>query len=410
MRLLSPLVCAALVHQPAPRAVISLQLLADGLPPLSGSVKGLLVKDSREAIARRALKEQQLLEPNTQEMKLPTRSPRIQVGKKSKKGAGGKGGAGFGSKQSDSPISSMAQQALNLRAGTIAEKGVCLVPGVLSKESAAALHTCVKEELHAAFAAVEDDPKNCLGRFNVPVETFDKKRGYLLLPLVDEKSAAAEKGGNGPLVSALRELLSPGSPLAELFKETCDGGSGKNSPELYDLVALRTEAGASRQPIHSDTPWQKTPALFCAFIALANVRYEQGTTCFLPGTHTGSKGPRKAFDDGQFDPDARDAMLGKAESRYTMLKAGDAVVFNMNTLHAGTANYELEDGGGQRLLFILTFRNRKGKSELGHLPNLRFGYRDRRITLEDMQAELAGDDPFAGEHKHDGKAFGNGLL
>ena len=33
----------------------------------------------------------------------------------------------------------------------------------------------------------------------------------------------------------------------------------------------------------------------------------------------------------------------------------------MNTLHAGTANYAACDGGGQRLLFILTFRNTKAK-------------------------------------------------
>lgn len=92
-----------------------------------------------------------------------------------------------------------------------------------------------------------------------------------------------------------------------------------------------------------------------------------------------------------------------------MLKAGDAAFFNMNTLHAGTSNYELADGGAQRLLFILTFRNRKAKAQLGHAPNLRHGYRERGITLCDMQAELAGDDPFAGEAR-DGQPYGNGLL
>ena len=34
----------------------------------------------------------------------------------------------------------------------------------------------------------------------------------------------------------------------------------------------------------------------------------------------------------------RDAMLGAKQSAYTALKAGDAVVFDMRTLHAGTAN------------------------------------------------------------------------
>jgi hypothetical protein len=420
--ILPSLLCtAAFLRHPAPRAQ-----LVDALPPLSGSVKGLLVKDSREAIAARALKEKALLEPNMQEMKLPTRTPKAKVGKKKGSKGGGFGSGGFGSasskvkgkqggKESAAPPlpvrSNLAEQALALRADVLDEKGVCLVPGVLSKEAAQALHTCIGDELAAAYAAVEADPANSLGRFNVPAETFDPQRGYLLLPLVDEKSVAAGNGKNSPLVGALRELLAPGAPLADLFHEMCGGNTGKKaSPELYDLVGLRTEAGASRQPIHSDTPYQKIPGLFCAFIAPADVRFEQGSTAFLPGTHTGSKGPRKAFDEGQLDAAARDEMLSKAQARYTMLKAGDAVVFNMNTLHAGTANFALEDGGGQRLLYILTFRNLKAKENLGHLPNLRFGYRDRGITLADMQAELSGDDPFAGIHARDELPFGDGLL
>ena len=43
---------------------------------------------------------------------------------------------------------------------------------------------------------------------------------------------------------------------------------GGDDAELYDLVGLRTEPGAARQPIHFDTPYQKVPGLFCAFIAL----------------------------------------------------------------------------------------------------------------------------------------------
>ena len=92
-----------------------------------------------------------------------------------------------------------------------------------------------------------------------------------------------------------------------------------------------------------------------------------------------------------------------------MLKAGDAVFFNMNTLHAGTANFAKEEGGAQRLLLVLTFRNIQALGELGHEPNLRPGYRSRHITLADMQRELEGNDPFAGVHKFDRLAFGDGL-
>ena len=149
------------------------------------------------------------------------------------------------------------------------------------------------------------------------------------------------------------------------------------------------------------------PALFCAFIALRDVAYSMGTTVFLPRTHT-HKARRRSFDDGQIDG-RRDAMLKACPSRYTMLKAGDAVFFNMNTLHAGTANLPLADGGGQRLLFILTFRNRKAMAELGHAPNLRPAYRNRGITLDDVHRELASEAPFAGVHAADGRPFGDGL-
>ena len=92
-----------------------------------------------------------------------------------------------------------------------------------------------------------------------------------------------------------------------------------------------------------------------------------------------------------------------------MLQAGDAVFFNMNTLHAGTANFPEGQGGSQRLLFILPFRNRKARLALGHEPNLRPGYRNRGITLADMRRELASDEPFAGIHQGDGDPVGDGL-
>ena len=102
-------------------------------------------------------------------------------------------------------------------------------------------------------------------------------------------------------------------------------------------------------------------------------------------------------------------MLASAQPRHSMLQAGDAVFFNMNTLHAGTANFPEGQGGSQRLLFILTFRNRKARLALGHEPNLRPGYRNRGITLADMRRELASDEPFAGIHQGDGDPFGDGL-
>ena len=69
-----------------------------------------------------------------------------------------------------------------------------------------------------------------------------------------------------------------------------------------------------------------------------------GTTVFIPGTHLNTAQRRDTME-GQYD-NRRDEALAKAQSRYALLKAGDAVCFDMRTLHAGTANFPLEEGGG----------------------------------------------------------------
>ena len=345
--------------------------------------------------------QRELIEPNTALLERPNPKRKFAVKGGKKKGSGKasvRTGGGF---SAGNKSLTAEQQRVSLCANTLAADGICLVENVMSKETTETLFKSVQDELARSYDAVDRDATTCTPRFNVPVETFDPLRGYLLLPLRDEKSVESNEP-NGPIVSALRELLKPGSILGELFSETCGG----TTAEWYDLVALRTEAGAARQPIHFDTPYQKTPGLFCAFIALHDVRYTQGTTVFLPGTHLNTPA-RKAFVDGQHDG-RRKEMLTNVKSRYSLLKAGDAAVFDMRTLHAGTANFLEEDGGGQRLLFILTFRNRKAKESLGHAPNLRPGYRNRGITLAEMRRELDKDEPFAGIAS-DGKAFGDGL-
>lgn len=373
------------------------------LDPLSagaGAASTLLFQDHKKSMDRKAEEECEFLEPNTREMTLPKRRP--SGGKRGGAKAGSGGGGGFGAKAAKtSGAPSKVQQAHAIREEAVRTDGVCLVQDVMSKQTAAVLHGCVADELSRARAAVEEDPSCSVARFNVPVETHDPLRGYLLLPLRDEGSVEAAQPA-GPIVSALRELLAEDSKLGQLFGSTCGGGKA----ELYDLVALRTEPGAARQIIHYDTPYQKVPGLFCAFIALHDVEYEMGTTVFIPGTHVNSA-QRRAFEDGQYDG-GQEAMLRQAQSRYTLLKAGDAAFFDMRTLHAGTANFVAQAGGRQRLLFILTFRNLKAKQKLGHAPNLRPGYRHRGITLAEMRAELDGDAPFAGLAT-DGQPYGDGL-
>lgn len=146
----------------------------------------------------------------------------------------------------------------------------------------------------------------------------------------------------------------------------------------------------------------------CAFVALQDVPFSMGATMFVPGTHKNTAERRALIDLKGFSDGSREAALRSVRSRHTMLKAGDAVVFDMRTLHAGTANFAAEDGGKQRLLLAITFRYRKATEPLGHAPNLRPVYRDRGITLAEMRSELLSDAPFAGVAS-DGQPFGDGL-
>lgn len=276
-------------------------------PMPKGGASSLLFQDAKIAMTKRAERERELLEPNSRPMTAPKRAP--SNGKSSKGGGGGFGANGA--------TRTALQQATDMRADTLDSEGVCLIPGVLSTDSAARLRECVADELARSYAAVENDSSSSVARFNVPVETHDPKRGYLLLPLRDGRAVDAGEA-RGTLVCALQELLGPNSTLGAMFSTTCGG----ESAELYDLVALRTEAGAARQPVHSDTPYQKVPGLFCAFIALQDVRYEMGTTMFIPKTHLQTK-QRLSFDNGQFDGQRRETcdQTLRSHRRFSRLHA-----------------------------------------------------------------------------------------
>lgn len=276
--------------------------------------------------------------------------------------------------------------------------GVVRVPSVLCPEKTAALRAAIVTELELMRSDIRADPTRSVDYFYVPAEIhFSTPRGYILLPFCDRDAHDEGADGVGPIVTAARELLGKGSQLADLFGELCGAASGVD-PQLYDWCSLRTEPGAARQLVHADTPFQATPGLFCAFVALQDVEVPMGGTLFLPGTHLQTP-ERARYDAGGPAKSAMLANAAAAGARRAHLKAGDAVVFDMRVLHAGLPN--LAEGGAPRFLLAVTFRNPAARGALGHRPNLRPGYVGRH-TLASFQAELAGPAPFA--------AAGDGVL
>lgn len=348
-----------------------------------GAARAMLFNDQHKAMGRQAEDERELLENNMSEMKELSKKKRKQHKKKS-------AGVGFGA--ASPKVLSKFEEETQLLATAVQRDGVVLVPGVLQKETAATLRKCVLGEVETMRDAIRTDPSLSVSLFYVPADIhFSTPRGYVLLPFRDTESVKEGPDTVGPMVEAARELLSGDTPLSGLFGEMCDGANS----QMYDFCALRTEPGAARQVVHSDTPHQEIPGLFCAFIALQDVTMEMGGTMFFPKTHTRTA-QRKEFDSGD-----KLKMLKDSKPQYTMLKAGDAAFFDMRTLHAGLANLPEEQGGAERVLMAITFRNLKATGELGHKPNLRPGYVDM-FTLGELQEELSRDSPFQNS--------GNGLL
>ena len=168
-----------------------------------------------------------MLEPNLVELGPP--KPK-RGGKPGKKKATG-GGGGFGAQAAGADAAANA-----LRVETMKDDGICYVPNALSKELTARLSECVQDELRRSYAAVDEDPAVSIGRFNVPVETHDPYRGYLLLPLRDEQSVL-DSVDRGPMVEALAELLGPKSPMGRLFESS-------NTPPRHSLLHCTDAAHA----------------------------------------------------------------------------------------------------------------------------------------------------------------------
>lgn len=218
----------------------------------------------------------------------------------------------------------------------------------------------VVREIEDSRKIVEADPSQSLSRFNVPVETHDPLRGYVLLPLDD----------NVPV----KELF--GGIVGELFEKLCGDGL------FYDWFALRTEPGATRQLIHYDTPHSES--LFCIFIALQDVEFPMGPTVFLPGTHANTNERQ------QFDAGATLGMLNDFdEPEYAHLKAGDGAFFDMGCLHAVMSNL----GPDPRKLLVVTFRKEDSEhrtvAALGHKSNMRPDYVGK-LNLRHVRAESKG--------------------
>jgi ectoine hydroxylase-related dioxygenase (phytanoyl-CoA dioxygenase family) len=148
---------------------------------------------------------------------------------------------------------------------------------------------------------------------------------------------------------------------------------------LYELAALVSLPGASRQPVHSDLSFdggnstEQGASIVTAFAALQDIDATMGATLFLPATHSAevhsnfftydnfdlvfSSGDEE---DEEYEVDEEvvrerearmQALLEDWSAWRAELKAGDVSLFDSRCLHAGDANTSQR----QRVLFYCSF-------------------------------------------------------
>lgn len=358
----------------------------------SSMARDLLYQDQQSAMDNRALFEQTLLNNNIKKKKIELKAPKLRA-KQAKSGTG----FGAGASKVDPNVQLAMEQAK-----VVHRDGVLRIDGALSPQLADELREYVLQQ--QVLAAVRTEESLASSHSFYGVENQRKSRCDLQLSLLRGGYAADGNAiGNGNvgdddgsqkhvLADSLQHLLGEDGTLRFLYENlvTLKG-------EFYELAAVITDPGSTRQKVHPDLPFQDTAPLYVIFLALQDVDELMGPTSFLLRTHTAKE--NAIFKDPS--QEVRDAQLSSAECRLSTLKKGDAILFDARILHCGNAN-DLENGS-TRALFNFSFRNPKITADLGYKGSIRPGY-TQAMNLGDIGDALiaygkdvdGGDrDPFA---------------
>lgn len=359
---------------------------------ISDEARNILYQDQQEAMQRRSIEEEALLEPVTSLLSAPTLKPAKAIS-----------GTGFAAKPASQGALLAKQQAKTLK-----QEGVLLAPAVLQDATADALRAHVLEQQQLAKDATQADPTAARSFYGV--EQARAHRCDLQLSLLrggykaDGNVHINNNSGTHVLADALQEILGAQGSLRDLYERLVTPQG-----EFYELAAVVTHPGSPRQIIHPDLPFQKTAPLYVVFLALQDVTEAMGPTSFLLKTHTAAA--NAIFTSG--DPLIKNEQLSTADCRLSCLKKGDAVVFDARILHCGNANKAESTSGNAmednaaRALFNFSFRNPKVMGSLGYEGSIRPGY-CQAMSLADVGEALeaygsgTSPDPFA--------KYGSGLL
>lgn len=391
--------------------------------------KALLYQDQQQAMLRRSLFEEELLnrddnlimngDSKTMRVKNELMAPKISAAMLKRAQIKSSGGTGFGTAGSNikkpKQNNSVIQQQLELLAAEqikiLKKDGVIRINQAIPDGGLVVddILKYVLDEKEWADDRTRDNP-DLAGTF-FGVEPSRLYRTDLQLSLVGHEDRYDATGSDTSSGGARTDRIIPCDALQALLgregtlRALYEGLVGMEG-EFYEWAAVITHPGSQRQVVHPDLPFKDTAPLYVMFCALQDVSVDMGPTTFLLGTHTREENSKF----NSVDKEVKDNQLRQADCRLSLLKKGDAVVFDARILHCGNANHPLR--GGTRALLNLSFRNPLVRGSLGYDGSMRPGYTQAHMTLKDVTDCLArystidsdaySSDPFA--------KYGAGLL
>ena len=212
-------------------------------------------------------------------------------------------------------------------------KGVSRIDSLLTESQTREMLEFINAELSLSIKTVDD--------FSVENDNFSLSKAQynrwdLKLPIAD----------GAILDRTMKILCKEGSLLGDTLQKIV-GTQGR----IHELAAFVTVSGATRQIIHTDSSWTALPSLFTCTISLQDIDIDMGPTVFIPGSHTEDAHLVRMEEFMLNDIDSKDSILLDLPHELSMLRAGDAALYDSRILHCGGANRSMPNKARVLLYF-----------------------------------------------------------
>lgn len=237
----------------------------------------------------------------------------------------------------------------------------------------------LKKEIWTDFEAERLTLRYKFWRFFNPVSTSDNRHS---VPL--------------PLTVASRTVL---NDALGSVRHCLNGVLGIDSP-LVELSSIISLPGSLQQDTHADTPFSLTPSIYTVFVALSEIKLQNGPTWIHPRSHTKDSHDKFATNEKDIYYSSDGVLVDPVEkapcsseyqlfpAEYALLNQGDILIFDSRLFHFGGANLSIDP----RILMCIAFqqRDQMGSSDRikGYTYHCHESAHNAALQLKDFPAHL----------------------